>query len=255
MIKGPYKTALITGAARRIGRHLAIELASNGIAVAVHHNGSDIEANEVVDTISTIGGNACSIQADLSSTHQTLELINNARSQMGKPLDILINNASVFQPDRLSTLTPESWDLHHTINLRAPALLTQAFAAQVPKGMTGAVINIIDQRVFKLNPQYMSYTASKAGLLALTKTMAQELAKHGIRVNGIGPGPTLANERQSEDEFQAEASSVPLGKGPSLGEIASGVRFLLETPSLTGQMIALDGGQHLAWRTKDIFED
>lgn len=255
MIKGPYKTALVTGAARRIGRHLAMELASNGITVVVHHNGSNTEANEVVDTIAAIGGKAHSVQADLSCAKQTMKLVENAGSQIGMPIDILINNASVFHQDRLSSVTPESWDLHHMVNLRAPVLLTQAFAAQVAKGTAGTVINIIDQRVFKLNPQYMSYTASKAGLLAVTKTMAQDLASRGIRVNGIGPGPTLANECQSEDEFEAEASNVPLGKGPSLDEIASGMRFLLETPSLTGQMIALDGGQHLAWRTKDILED
>ncbi len=255
MIGDKYKTALVTGAARRIGKHLAIELAAQGITVAVHHNGSESEAAEVVDIIKTAGGAAFSIQADLSSEEETSVLIEETVRLLGKPINILINNASVFQQDTLSTLTVNSWDLHHGINLRAPVLLTQALAKQLPDGEQASVINMIDQRVFKLNPQYMSYTASKAGLLAVTKTMAQALAPNGIRVNGIGPGPTLANEHQSVEDFASEAAGVLLGAGPSLDEIAACVRFILETPSLTGQMIALDGGQHLAWRTKDILED
>lgn len=255
MISGQYKAALVTGAARRIGRHLALDLAKNGVAIAVHHNGSDTEAQAVVETIEAGGGTAICIQADLSSVEETTRLVEDATTQIGLPLDILVNNASVFQQDSLSSLTADSWALHHNVNLRAPVLLTQAFAAQVPAGSPAAVINIIDQRVLKLNPQYMSYTAAKAGLLAVTKTMAQDLAHKHIRVNGIGPGPTLPNDHQTEAEFTAEASSVPLGAGPSLDEITAGVRFLLETPSMTGQMIALDGGQHLAWRTKDILED
>ncbi|MEX0300278.1 MAG: SDR family oxidoreductase [Kordiimonas sp.] len=255
MIGTGRKTALITGAARRIGKHLAIELASQGITVAVHHNGSEDEAAEVVDSIKTAGGNAFAVQADLSSEKETNNLIAETTKILDEPIGILINNASVFQQDTLSTLTASSWDLHHNVNLRAPVLLTQAFAKQLPRSEQGIVINMIDQRVFKLNPQYMSYTASKAGLLAVTKTMAQALAPNGIRVNGIGPGPTLANEHQSAEDFASEAACVPLGSGPSLDEIAACVRFILETPSLTGQMIALDGGQHLAWRTKDILED
>lgn len=255
MIGSSHKTALVTGAARRIGRHLAIELAAQGITVAVHHNDSENEATEVVDTIKKNGGNAFSVQADLSIEKETSVLIEETVRSLGEPIGILINNASVFLQDTLSTLTVDSWNLHHSVNLRAPVLLTQAFAKQLPNGEHGAVINMIDQRVFKLNPQYMSYTASKAGLFAVTKTMAQALAPKRIRVNGIGPGPTLANEHQSANDFASEAAGVPLGAGPSLDEIAACVRFILETPSLTGQMIALDGGQHIAWRTKDILED
>ena len=255
MIGDQHKAALITGAARRIGRHLAINLASNGIAIVVHHNGSDAAAAEVVEEITNSGGVATSIQADLSDHEQASSLVKLAAQKLRQPIDLLINNASIFEKDTLATLTSESWDLHQAVNLKAPVLLTQAFAKQLPNGNKGSVINIIDQRVLKLNPQYMSYTAAKAGLYAVTKTMAQALAGQGIRVNAIGPGPTLANERQTAAEFAAEAASVPLGTGPSLDEIAAGVRFLLETPSVTGQMIALDGGQHLAWRTKDILED
>lgn len=255
MIATRYKAALVTGSARRIGQAIALDLASQGIAVVIHHNGSEVEANETASAIKEAGGAACVIQADLSSSKECLELISQASEQLGLSLDVLVNNASVFQEDTLATLTSESWGLHHDVNLRAPVLLTQAFADQLPEDYYGNVINIIDQRVYKPNPQYMSYTASKAGLLAVTKTMAQALAPQGIRVNGIGPGPTLANERQSPEEFATESAKVPLGSGPSLKEITSGVRFILETPSLTGQMIALDGGQHLAWRTEDIIED
>lgn len=254
-MKLPYKAALVTGAARRIGRHIALELAAQGLIVGVHHNGSDDEAAATVTEVEAQGGTAYSLRADLSSVEQASSLIDLAAQTFGQPVDILVNNASVFQHDTLPTVTADVWDLHQNVNLRAPLLLTQAFARALPKGCPGSVINIIDQRVFKLNPQYMSYTASKAGLLAVTKTTAQALAPQGIRVNGIGPGPTLANDRQSAADFAAESSNVPLGTGPSLKEIAAGVRFILETPSLTGQMIALDGGQHLAWRTKDIVED
>jgi len=255
LIKANNSAALITGAARRIGRHLALNLAQQGIAVAVHHNGSAEEAFGVVDDIIKAGGRACAIQADLSDTRQAQELLAHAAGALKAPINILINNASVFQKDTLETLTKDSWDLHHHVNLRAPILLIQDFAKSLPKNHIGCVINIIDQRVWKLNPQYMSYTASKAGLLAITKTTAQDLAHRHIRVNAIGPGPTLPNHRQAKEDFLKEASNTPLGKGPSLEEISACVRFLLETPSVTGQMIALDGGQHLAWRTIDIIED
>lgn len=248
------RTVLVTGAARRIGREIAQDLAAQGWHVAVHYHGSADDAEMVVEEIEAFDGYAVAVKADLSDPQETLALIADTVEQLGAPLAALINNASVFQDDRIDSFTPESWQAHMNVNLLAPALLTQAFAAQLPEGISGNIINMIDQRVLKLNPQYLSYTTSKSALLTLTRTTAQALAPR-IRVNAIGPGPTLPNHMQDGDTFAREASAVPLGRGPNLTEICAAVRFLLETRSLTGQMIALDGGQHLAWRTADILED
>lgn len=248
------RTVLVTGAARRIGRAIAQDLAAQGWSVAVHYHGSADEAEMVVEEIEAFDGRAVAIKADLSDAGETLSLIANTVEQFGAPLTALVNNASIFEDDRIDSFTPEGWQAHMNVNLMAPALLIQQFAAQLPEGMTGNVINMIDQRVLKLNPQYLSYTTSKSGLFSLTRTTAQALAPR-IRVNAIGPGPTLPNHAQSDDMFAREASAVPMGFGPNLTEICATVRFLLETHSLTGQMIALDGGQHLAWRTADILED
>jgi len=250
----PYQAALITGAGQRIGRSIALDLGKAGIAIAIHYHGSGEAAEEVAAEIIAAGGSATTISADLLNDQAVKTLIPNASKALGKPVDIIINNASIFEKDELLTFTSESWDQHQKVNLLAPLMLMQSLATSLKETAPGAVINMIDQRVLKLNPQYLSYTTAKAGLWTATRTAAQALAPN-IRVNAIGPGPTLANTRQSKQEFLAEASSVPLGTGPTLEEITRAVRFLLETPSMTGQMIALDGGQHLAWRTADILED
>lgn len=232
---------------------MALDLA-NDHAVAVHYHGSSDAAQDVVDLIEASGGVAVALQADLSDITATDALVARASEALGLPISVLVNNASVFEQDTLQSMTPAGWAEHLTVNLHAPAVLAQKMAALLPEQMDGSIINLIDQRVLKLNPQYFSYTASKTGLWTLTRTMAQALAPR-IRVNGIGPGPTLANTRQSAEIFEEEAASTLLGRGPDLQEICKAMRFLLESPSITGQMIALDGGQHLLWRTADILED
>lgn len=244
-------TMLITGAAKRIGRTIALEMASRGWQIAVHHHDSQDDAENTVATISESGGKAFAIQCDLSVRADTERLIDQCMSQAGEPLTALINNASVFHNDDVMTATYEGWDKHMEVNLHAPFLLSQALAKSLKVGTVGNIINIIDQRVLKLNPQYMSYTLSKSGLWTLTRTLAQSLAPT-IRVNAIGPGPSLVSIHQSDADFNREYTSVMLGKGPELKEIANTIAYILDTPSMTGQMIALDGGQHLAWQTPDI---
>ncbi len=253
-ISHSFRAALVTGGAIRIGRALCLELAHQGIAVAVHHRGSDAQAGKLVDEIVLAGGSACAVQADLSDAAQVAGLIETASSELGKSIDVLVNNASMFEKDTLQTVSEESWDTHQAVNLRAPVMLAQRMASALPDAHKGCIVNLIDQRVLKLNPQYFSYTASKAGLWTVTRTMAQSLAPN-VRVNAISPGPTLGNQFQASSDFEAESQSVMLGSGPELSEITGALNFLLETPSITGQMITLDGGQHLAWRTPDILED
>lgn len=250
----PYRAALITGAVARIGRAIAIDLAAQGLAVVVHHRNSPVEAESLVQEIRAAGGNAAHVGGDLSDICVAQSLIAEAAIAIGKPIDVLVNNASVFEKDTALTMTPESWDLHQAVNLRAPMFLSQQLFEQLPEGCAGAIINIIDQRVLKLNPQYFSYTAAKAGLWTATRTLAQTMAPN-VRVNAVSPGPTMANQFQKSSDFDREAASVLLGRGPGTEEITRGVKFLLETPSMTGQMLTLDGGQHLAWRTDDIIED
>lgn len=249
-----FRAALVSGGAVRIGRAICLELARLGLAVAVHHRGSDVHARELADEIKAEGGNACAVQTDLADATQVAGLVEAASSALDAPIDVLVNNASMFEKDTLQTMSQQSWDLHQAVNLRAPVTLSQSMAAALPEGHKGCIVNLVDQRVLKLNPQYFSYTASKAGLWTVTRTMAQSLAPN-VRVNAISPGPTLGNQFQASSDFEAESNSVMLGSGPDLKEITSALKFLLETPSITGQMITLDGGQHLAWRTPDILED
>ena len=244
------ETIVITGAGKRIGRTLALSLAGQGHAIAVHYNRSAGEAEEVVGRIRKAGGRAAAVGADLADEDAVTTLIARAAEAVG-PITTLINNASLFEQDDVWTATRASWDAHMSINLRAPFVLTQALAKTLPEGANGNVVNIIDHRVWKLNPLFATYTLSKAGLWTLTRTLAQALAPR-IRVNGIGPGPVLASIHQTSRTFAAEADTVPLGHGPTPEEIAHAVRFILATPSMTGQMIALDGGQHLAWQTPDL---
>jgi NAD(P)-dependent dehydrogenase (short-subunit alcohol dehydrogenase family) len=243
-------TALVTGGARRIGRAICEDLARNGFAVAIHCRSSRDEADSLADSLAAQGGRAAVVQADLTDMAQTAGLIEAAANQLG-PIDLLVNSASVFHDDSVQNFGWESWDRHFAIHVKAPALLTQRFAAALPQERHGLVVNIIDQRVWKTTPRYFSYTLSKAALWTATRTTAQALAPR-IRVNAIGPGPTLPNERQGEGDIEAQKRAVPLQRGPELSEFGATIRYLWEARSVTGQMIALDGGQHLAWQTPDV---
>jgi NAD(P)-dependent dehydrogenase (short-subunit alcohol dehydrogenase family) len=240
--------ALITGAARRIGRCLALEAAKAGYGVVIHHHHSADDAEEVCGEIEAMGGHAHALAADLSDAGALPALIDEARAAIG-PLTLLVNNASLFEDDRIQTLTAATWDAHMSANFRAPVLLAQAFARQAPAG--SLIVNIIDQRVLRPTPQFFSYALSKAGLWDATRMMAQALAPN-IRVNGVGPGPTLPSTHQSAEEFEAEAKNILLQKRTTPEEIAQALAYLIEATSVTGQLIAVDGGQHLAWRTPDV---
>lgn len=242
---GP-RAALVTGAGRRIGREMALALARAGWAVGVHYNRSAEAAAEVVAEIERGGGTAVALAADLAREVEVEDLMPRARAALG-PLALLVNNASVFDMDLVDTTTRQSWDAHMETNLRAPMVLSQAFARQLPAGATGNIVNMLDQRVWKLTPYFMSYTVSKMGLWTLTRTLALALAPR-IRVNGIGPGPALPSARQSEAQFAAQCEALPLRHGTTPEEIAAALMFILASPSMTGQMIALDGGEHLAWQ-------
>ncbi len=252
------RRALVTGAGARLGRAMAIYLAGRGFDVAVHYAGSETGAAETVRLCDAEGVRAVALQADLLDLAATEALVARAAEALGGPLTLLVNNASIFEHDRIVTMTPESWDRHLHSNLRAPMLLTQAFAAQPPDpGHDGEplasaqVVNMPDQRVHKLTPEFMSYTVAKMGLWAFTRTAAQGLAP-GIRVNAIGPGPTLKGARQSEEHFARQRGATVLERGADADDITAALGYLLDAKAVTGQMIAVDGGQHLAWQTPDI---
>lgn len=244
--------ALVTGSARRVGRAIAEHLASQGYGVVVHYGGSEDAARAVVARIEEGGGRAAALAADLTQASEAAGLIERAAAALGQP-SVLVNNASLFEYDNIRSVTPESFSRHVNINLASPLFLSQAFAAALPEGSAGNIINLLDQRVWKLTPNFLSYTVSKTGLWTVTQTLAQALAPH-IRVNAIGPGPTLKSVHQDDADFARQQAAVPLGRGPSLAEICRAIIFLLESPSVTGQMLALDGGQHLAWQTPDVLE-
>jgi NAD(P)-dependent dehydrogenase (short-subunit alcohol dehydrogenase family) len=244
------KTALITGGARRIGKAIASDLSAAGFAVAIHYHGSDAEARELVKDLKDKGGKVAMVHADLTDVGAVDQLLNDAALTLG-PIGLLVNNASVFEPDELGDFTWEHWDRHFAVHLKTPVELSRRFAEALPQSADGLVVNMIDQRVWKLSPRTFSYTLSKSALWTATRTMAQALAPR-IRVNAIGPGPTLQGERQSKADFDAQVAAVLLKKGPELSEFGATIRYLWDTPSITGQMIALDGGQHLAWRTPDV---
>jgi len=241
-----HRVALVTGAADRIGATLARSLAGNGYKVLVHYRSSTSDAEAVVATIRSAGGDAASVQADLCTRAERRTLVERASAVFG-PLTVLVNNASLFEPDSVDDLTEELWDRHLAVHLEAPAFLTRDFAAQLPADAEGNVINIIDERVLHLSPAYFSYTLSKAALWDMTRTLAQSLAPR-IRVNAIGPGPILPHKRQSDDAFAQSVQSAMLQRSASPEEIAEAVVFLLKSRSMTGQMLALDGGKHLEYR-------
>jgi NAD(P)-dependent dehydrogenase (short-subunit alcohol dehydrogenase family) len=252
-------TALVTGAGKRLGRAMALYLAQRGHDVAVHYASSADEAEAVVAEIRAMGRRAQAFRADLLVEAETQALIPAVTAVMG-PLTVLVNNASIFEYDRIDTATRTSWDRHLESNLRAPYVLTQAFARQCPPALTdaegeplaqGLVVNMIDQRILKLTPEFSTYTIAKMGLWALTRTAAQGLAPH-IRVNAIGPGPTLKGARQSADHFARQRAATVLGRGAGPADITAALGFFLDSPAVTGQFLAIDGGQHLAWQTPDV---
>ncbi len=252
--------ALITGAGKRLGRAMALYLADRGFDVAVHYASSDEAAEEVAELVRSKGRDACTVRADLLSEEETQALVDHAVDGIGGPLTVLINNASIFEYDTLETATRDSWDRHVESNLRAPFVLTQRFAAQLPEPGTddmdepvasGLVVNMIDQRVRKLTPEFMSYTIAKMGLWALTQTAAQALAPQ-CRVNAIGPGPTLRGGRQSEAHFAKQRAATVLKRGANTPDITAALGYFLDAPAITGQLLCVDGGQHLAWQTPDV---
>lgn len=251
--------ALVTGAGKRLGRAMALYLARRGFDVAVHYARSEVEAEALVAEIRALGRRAVALRADLLSEGETEALVPAAVAALG-PLTVLVNNASIFEPDRIETATRESWDRHIGSNLRAPYILTQKFAAQCPEGLveadgesraSGLIVNMIDQRIWKPTPEFSTYTIAKFGLWALTQTAAQGLSPR-IRVNAVGPGPTLRNARQSESDFAAQRKATLLQRGAACEDVTAALGFFLDSPSVTGQMIAVDGGQHLAWQTPDV---
>lgn len=237
--------ALVTGAANRIGRAIALALAADR-PVAVHYRESADAARALAARIERGGGSAAALGADLADESAAAGLVARAAERLG-PVAVLVNNAAVFERDSAADASAESWERHMAVNLRAPFVLSQRMAAALPPGRRGAIVNLLDQRVWNLTPHFVSYTVSKSALWTLTRTLALALAPR-VRVNAVGPGPTLPSARQSAAQFAAQARAVPLGAPVAVGEIAAAVRFLLAAPSLTGQMIALDGGQHLGWR-------
>ena len=240
------RAALVTGATRRIGRAIALDLAHGGHAVGVHHRDSAGEARALVEEIQAFGGQAVGLQADLAKPDQLLALLERCTAELG-PVTALINNAARFERDSIDTLDLDGWQAELDVDLRAPVFLTQALAKSMPDGLSGSVVNLIDQRVLRVTPECFSYTIAKSALWTATRMLAQALAPR-IRVNAIGPGPVLPNRRQSAEDFERECRATPLGRAVSTDDICAAVRFLIDTPSVTGQFIALDSGQHLAWR-------
>jgi len=241
---GGVGTAIITGAAHRVGRAIALSLARSSWQIAIHYRSSSDAAAAVVEEIDRLGGKAIALDAELTDIDQLRALAPRCAEMLGAP-SCLINNASLFLKDELGTLDPAGWQAHLDTNLRAPVFLAQSFAEALPAGQRGHIINIIDQRVLNPSPEFFSYSVSKAGLWWVTQTMAQALAPK-IRVNAIAPGPVLQSIHQTAQQFEAEQRGTLLGHGASPEDVAAAVHFLLETPSITGQMICVDSGQHLS---------
>lgn len=257
MISG---AALVTGGGARLGRAMALHLGNLGFDVAVHYASSSDDADQTVTELRNMGRTAEALQADLLDLDAAEALVPRAAEALGQPLTVLINNASIFEYDTLQTATRESWNRHMVSNLQAPFLLTQAFAAQAPDVGTdhhgepvasACVVNMIDQRVRKLTPEFMTYTIAKMGLWAFTQTAAQSLAPR-IRVNGISPGPTLVGGRQSDEHFAKQRAATVLERGSNPEDMTAALEFILRSPALTGQLLCMDGGQHLGWQTPDV---
>jgi len=258
--KRPDMKALVTGAGARLGQAMALCLGRRGYDVAVHYAGSADGAADTVKQLVAMGRNAVALQADLLDEQASQALTARAVDALGGPISCLINNASIFEYDSVKTATRVSWDRHLETNLRAPFVLSQAVAAQAPDPIIdnmgepvaqALIINMLDQRVHKLTPEFMTYTIAKMGLWAMTRTLAQALAPR-VRVNGIGPGPTLQGHRQSKDHFNAQRAATLLQRGANAADITAALGYFLDAPAVTGQMLTVDGGQHLAWNTSDV---
>ena len=252
--------ALVTGAGARLGQAMALYLGTRGYDVAVHYAGSAAGAAQTVAQLQDMGRNAVALQADLLDEQATQDLLPAAAKALGGPITVLVNNASIFEYDTIKTASRDSWHRHLGSNLRAPFVLTQALAAQAPQAVTdengeplaqSLVINMLDQRVHKLTPEFMTYTIAKMGLWAFTQTAAQALSPH-VRVNGIGPGPTLQGHRQSQVHFENQRAATILQRGANPSDITTALGFFLDSPAVTGQMVNVDGGQHLGWQTPDV---
>ena len=247
----PAKIALVTGAARRIGRKIAETLAADGFDIALHTSARSLaDAENFARELKSGGTRVFVTVADLASAAETAEIMPAVQAALG-PVMVLVNNASIFEADSAGGVTPAGFDLHQAVNLRAPVCLAAALAAALPEGAAGNIINIIDQRVWRLNPNFFSYTLSKAGLWTATQTMAQAFAPR-IRVNAVGPGPAFANARQQAGDFDRQGQGVLLRRTVDPADIAEAVLYLLRARSVTGQMLAVDAGQHLAWETPDV---
>ncbi len=254
------KRALVTGAAKRLGRAMALYLAERWHDVAIHYAASCTAAEALAEQITAMGRKAVCLQADLLDEAALAPLVADAADGLGGPLSVLVNNASIFEQDSIVTATRESWDRHMMSNLRAPFVLTQEFAAQCPPPMHDAsgepmaqalVVNMLDQKVRKLTPQNMTYSIAKMGLWAFTQMAAQELGPR-VRVNAIGPGPTLQAAEQRAEEYAQSRACTVLGRGANLSDITAALGFFVDAPAVTGQLICVDGGQHLAWQTPDV---
>ncbi len=254
------KSALVTGGAQRLGRAMVLHLAARGYDVAIHYSSSAEAATETAAAVRELGQRAVCVQADLLDIDATTTLVDRAAKALETPLDLLVNNASIFEYDNLQTATPASWDRHMNSNLRAPFFLTQAFAQQAPAPLIddngepvaqAVVVNMVDMRVRKLTPEFATYTIAKAGLWAFTRTAAQGLAPR-VRVNAIGPGPTMQGTRQTAEHFAKQRAATILERGSDASEICKALDFILDVNGLTGQLFCMDGGQHLAWQTPDV---
>ena len=240
---------IITGAATRIGAAIAKKLSGSGVEIVIHFNKSKTDAEKLQKELIKNKTKVYLIKGDLSKEKDLKKIIKFAKSKL-KYFDCLINNASLFENDSLKNFTSKSWDNHLDVNLKAPAYLIKEFAKNI-KGKNNNIINIIDQRVFKLTPFFTSYTLSKTGLYTLTKTSAMSLAPN-IKVNGIAPGPTIKNKRQSDKHFKKQYLATPLKKQVDVNDICNAVDFFIKNSSITGQVLAIDSGQNLNWQTPDV---
>lgn len=245
------KTVLVTGAGQRLGLAIAQKLAKAGHTVILHASNSIAQAEAAAESLRAEGAKAFAVQADLLVEADVASLITRASSLTGAPITGLVNNASIFEGDEASDFTRASWDRHFDVHVRVPCELARNLAAALPAGQSGSIVNLIDQRIFKLTPQFFTYTLSKAALATATHTLAQALAPH-VRVNGVAPGPTARNIRQSEEDFQKQVDATLLGTGSPVDDVVEAVCFLLNAEAVTGQVMAVDGGQSLIWRTADV---
>ncbi|GIU67496.1 SDR family oxidoreductase [Candidatus Phycosocius spiralis] len=245
------KIVLVTGAAQRLGLAIATQISKMGHHVILHASGSIAHAKDAAAQLRAEGLSASFIQADLLVAVEVAELIARAQDLVGQPVTGLVNNASIFEHDAATDFTRTRWDRHFDIHVRVPCELARNLALALPVGLTGSIVNVIDQRVFKLTPQFFSYTLSKAALAIATHTLAQALAPH-VRVNGVAPGPTARNIRQTEVDFHKQIKATLLGSGSPVSAVVEAICWMLDAQAVTGQVLAVDGGQSLIWRTPDV---